>query len=72
MSQQREISNLVGMFSKVIACLEQNIRKQIDCQRPLEAKQMNIVQNIRIGICKWKYDQVRLEIAVFASTFCLH
>ena len=50
MSQQSEISNLVGMFSKVIACLEQNIRKQIDFQRPLKAKQINRVQHIRIGI----------------------
>ena len=28
-------------FSKVIECLEQKIRKQIDCKRPLNTKQMN-------------------------------
>ena len=27
--------------SKVIECLEQNIRKQIDCKRPSNTKQMN-------------------------------
>ena len=34
------------VFSKVIECLEQNIRKQIDCKRPSNTKQMNWVQNI--------------------------
>ena len=29
---------------------------------------MNIVQNIRIEICEQKYNQVRLVLAVFAST----
>ena len=31
--------------------LEQNIRKQIDCKRPSNTKQMNGVQNIRIETC---------------------
>ena len=34
------------LFSKVIECLEQNIRKQTDCKRPSNTKQMNRVQNI--------------------------
>ena len=42
------------MFSKVIECLEQNIRKQIDCKRALNTKQMNRLQNIRIEIGKYK------------------
>ena len=45
------------VFSKVIECLEQNIRKQIDCKRPSNTKQMNRLQNIRIKI--WKYKAVR-------------
>ena len=51
---------VVLRFSKyqVIECLEQNIRKQIDCKRPSSTKQMNIVKNIRIEICKYKYNQV--------------
>ena len=36
--------------SKVFECLEQSIRKQIDCERPLSTKKMNKVQNIRIEI----------------------
>ena len=56
------------MFSKVIECLEQTIWKQIDCKRPSSAKQMNVVQNICIEICKVKYNQLRLVLAVFAST----
>ena len=43
-------------MSKVIECLEQNIRKQIDCKRPSNIKQMNILQNIQIEI--WKYKAV--------------
>ena len=43
--------------SKVIKCLEQNVRKQIDCKRPSNNKQMNRLQNIRIEI--WKYKAVR-------------
>ena len=35
-------------FPKLIECLEQNIRKRIDCERPSSAKQMNRVQNICI------------------------
>ena len=34
------------MFSKVIECLEQNIRKQIDCKILHSTKHINIVQNI--------------------------
>ena len=34
------------VFSRVIECLEQNIRKQIDCKRPSNARQMNWVQKI--------------------------
>ena len=45
--------------SKVIECLEQSIRKQ-----------MNREQNIRIEVWKCKYNQVRLVFATFAST-CL-
>ena len=67
MSTQRnqELSGYV--FLKVIECLEQNIRRQIDCKRPSTTKQMNRVQNIRTEICKSKYKQVRLVLAVFNS-----
>ena len=44
------------MFSRVIACLEQNNRKEINCKRPSNTKQMNRVQNTRIEI--WKYKAV--------------
>ena len=53
------------MFSKVIECLEQNIRKEIDCKRPSGTTQMNRVQNVRIEMSKYKYHQVRLVLAVF-------
>ena len=43
-------------MSKVIECSEQNIRKQIDCKRPSNTKQINRLQNIRIEI--WKYKAV--------------
>ena len=56
------------MFSKLIECLEQNIQKQINCKRPSSTKEMNRVQNIRIEICKYKYNQVGFVLAVFAST----
>ena len=42
------------VFSKVIECLEQNIRKQIYCKRPSNTKQMNWVQNIQINMRKYK------------------
>ena len=42
------------MFSKVIECLEKNIRKQIDCKRPSNTKQMNWVQNTQIKMRKYK------------------
>ena len=42
------------VFSKVIECLEQNIRKQIDCKRPSNTNQMNWVQNIQIEMRKYK------------------
>ena len=48
--------------SKVIECLEQNIRKQIACKRPSSTKRMNRVQNIQIETCKQKYDQERLVL----------
>ena len=41
-------------LSKVIECLEQNIRKQIDCKRPSNNKRMNWVQNIQIERQKYK------------------
>ena len=56
------------VFSKVMKCFEQNIRKQIDCKRPSSKKQMNRVQNIRIELCKQQYNQARLVLAVFASS----
>ena len=59
------------MFSKVIKCLKQIIRKQIDA-RPSSTKQMNGVQNISIEKCKKKYNQVGLAFAVFASTRYLY
>ena len=40
--------------TKVIEFLEQNIRKQIDCKRPSNTKQMNWVQNIQIEMRKYK------------------
>ena len=40
------------VFSKVIECLEQKIRKQTDCKRPLNTKQMNWIQNIQIEMQK--------------------
>ena len=50
------------MFLKVIKCLEQNTRKQIDCKRPSSTKQINRMQNIRIEICKCKYNYERLVV----------
>ena len=44
-------------MSKIMECLEQNIRKQIDYKRPSNKKQMNRLQNIGIEI--WKYKAVR-------------
>ena len=60
------------MFPKAIEHLEQNIRKQIDCKRPLTTKQMSKVQNIRIEI--WKYKAVEcFEIYLGKVTvLCLH
>ena len=54
------------MFSKGIKFMNQNIRKQIDCKRPLSTKQMNTVENTCIEI--YTYNQERLVLAVFAST----
>ena len=42
------------VFSKVIKCLEQNIRRQIDCKRPSNTKQMSWEQNIQIEMRKYK------------------
>ena len=52
--RNRQVNSYV---SKVIECLEQNIRKQIDCKRPSSTKQMNRLHNIRTEI--WKYKAVR-------------
>ena len=60
------------MFSKVIKCLEQKLRKQIDCKNPLNTKQMKIVQHIRIEIWKYKAEE-SFEIQprkVSTSSFC--
>ena len=51
------IQQVSRYVSKVIECLEQNSRKQIDCKRPSNTKQMNILQNIRIKM--WKYKAVK-------------
>ena len=42
------------VFWKVIERLEQNIRKQIDCKRLSNTKQMNWIQNIQIKMRKYK------------------
>ena len=42
------------VFSKVIECLKQNIRKQNDCKKPLTTKQINWIQNIQIEMRKYK------------------
>ena len=61
------------VLSKVIKCLDQNIRKEIDCKRPSNAKQMNWVQIFKLkwgNIKLWnvlKYNQVMLVLVVFAS-----
>ena len=61
------------VFSKVIECLEQNVRKQIDCKRPSNAKQMNRIFELKYGDRKlsnvWKYNQVSLVLAVYASVY---
>ena len=59
------------MFSKVIKCLEPIIRKQMNFKRLLNTKQMNRLQNILIEICKCKYNQVKLVLAVFVFA-CLY
>ena len=41
------------VFSKVIECLEQNIRKQIDCKRPSNTTQNSWIQ-IQIEMRKYK------------------
>ena len=61
--------------SKLIECLEQNIRKQIDCKWPSNTKQMNRLQIIQIE--KWKYKAVRKyktkpdEFSTCSYFFCL-
>ena len=42
------------LFSRVIECLEQSIRKQSDCKRPSNTRQMNWVQKIQIEMRKYK------------------
>ena len=39
-------------INTVIECLEQNIRKQIDCKRSSSTKHTSRVQNVRFKICK--------------------
>ena len=56
------------VFSKVIEYLERNIRKQMDCKRPSSTKQIRRVQDIRIEIRKYRYNQAKLVLAVFAFT----
>ena len=56
------------MFSRVIKCLEQNIRKQIEFKRMLNTKEVNRLQNILIEICK-SVRLVRLVLAVFVFTY---
>ena len=55
MSTQRN-RQLNRYVSKVIECLEQNIRKQIDSKRPSNSKQMNRLQKI----FKLKYGNTKL------------
>ena len=50
----QNLNLMQSLFSNVIECLEQNIRKQIDCKRPSNTKQMNLVQNIQIEMRKYK------------------
>ena len=62
------------VFSKLIECLEQNSRKQINCKRPSNTKQMKRVRNIRIDIRNWhvrkyKYNLINLVFASFASAY---
>ena len=63
------------MFSKVIECLEQNIRKQIDCKRPSNTKQMNRLQIFELNygntklLGNTKHNQVKLVFAVFFSAY---
>ena len=70
----RQLSKYV---SKVIKCLEQNIRKQIDCKRPSNTKQMSRLQKIfklKYGNTKLlgntKNNQVKLVLAVFFLRIC--
>ena len=65
-----------SVFSKLIECLDQNIRKQIDCKRPLnripnkwtECKIFKLkCGNIKLSKIL-KYNQVNLVLAVFASS----
>ena len=46
MQWNQQLSKYV--FSEVIECLEQNIRKQIDCKRPSSTKQMKSGHNNRV------------------------
>ena len=75
MSTQRN-RQLNRYVSKVIECLEQNIRKQIDCKRPSNTKQINRLQKIfklKYGNTKLlgntKHNQVKLILAVFVSAY---
>ena len=56
MSTQWNLELSRYVLSKVIQCLEQSIRIQIDCKRQSVINQMNILQKIRIE--QWKYKAV--------------
>ena len=53
---------------KVIESLKQNIRKQIDCKRLSNTKQMNRLQNTKL-LGNTKHNQVKLVLADFFSTY---
>ena len=53
------------MFSKVIQCLEQNIRKQIDCKSPSNTKQ---IKRVDYKIFIIKYANRNISKRGFAST----
>ena len=47
-----KVSRNLNLNLNLVECLEQTIRKQINCKRPSSTKQINTVQNIRIETCK--------------------
>ena len=58
------------MLSKVIECLEQNIRKQVDCKRPSSIKQMKR-EHVEIQIEALKYANRKKTGKVNTCSFCL-